>query len=72
MSVLPACVSLYHVHFGDWGGQKGVLESLELEVQTVIVDTGNKTQVLWKCTVVLTAEPSLQPLMIVPKINMKF
>lgn len=54
------CVCLPH----GLGGQKGVLEPLELELQMVFiyhVNTGNRPRVFCKKPVLLTEEPSLQP-----------
>lgn len=45
-------------------GQKMTLDPWELAFQMVVschVGAGNGTQVLWKCSQILAAEPSLQP-----------
>lgn len=51
MSVLPVCVSVYHMHAGTCKEQKRTMGPLELEVLMVMschLVTENQTQLLWK------------------------
>ena len=60
----PACISVP----GALGIQKRASDLLELELQMVVslyVGAGNSTQVLWKNSQFLIADPSLQPLILV-------
>lgn len=60
VSVLFACLSVYHICAGARGGQKMVLDPLELELQTIVCccgGAGNLTQVSEHSA--LTDKPSL-------------
>lgn len=49
MSVLSACLYVYHMYHGDLGGQNEILDLLKLELRMVVshsVDAGNGTWVL--------------------------
>lgn len=49
-SILPACMSAYHMCAGAQVNQKRVLDPLDLELQMVVryhVGSGNQTCILW-------------------------
>jgi hypothetical protein len=62
--MLPACLSMYHMHADICRGYKKVLDHLELEWQSyepLCVCSESKPGLLKEQPVLLTTEPSLQP-----------
>lgn len=67
ITILSACMPVYHIHTWSPQSPERVLNALKLELQTVVSHPmGGMNLTLGRSAVALTTEPSLQPLRIQP------